>query len=735
MAGRAARLFIEIGADVRGAARGIDSVNRQLKDLGRQASSVRNIAIAATAVVAVRKAAGVLHELSQESANEVAAQARLQKAIANTGRVIDRELVGSLDAWIAAQQDATGFNDSEIRDALTTAVNLTGDYAKAQEVFADAVDLSRGAKIDLVDASRLLGRVDEESIGRLGQLIPGLEKLAKVEVAAFDERAAAAQLAERANVDFEAALAAVKKGGSGLDSVLLKHGIATKKMAEDAAKGADSYIDVASVFSEVRKRFGGQGAEFMLGPAGDARRTANEVSDLREEIGSFVGPLFSRGTRLALGLVRGLRRAFSLFTTDISGPRLGTARKMWKAAFGEEMPGALGTIVDFFGKIGERIQAFVDDLNSADPNKVRGAIKAFADGLKNDAADAVKGFNAELDKLGVTGLIVKVGLGAILFEKATGFGASALSDIVQLLLTIPQSAYFTVALGRALGLTTPVGILVGMGVLASVVVFKVVSDIAGGDQTIADKVTQIGKLAFAVLGGALIGFGAVAGFPIAAAIGIGLVFSVVGLHFIDKVGAAGFETMKTNLWNLIKAGLPFGAGLGIGVVEMTIPLIIKWAIGGDANPGSGYVAPPTIPGTGGYSVVTDVRSAIGTDTTVRVGGAVPSGYEYWYGAGGAAVFRNAQTGDIIKRAIIGESGGGGPVIEAARGFSGIVDRPTMFLAGEKFRPESVDISPLGGGRRGGEVVVNLSIGSVDSGERVRELETVLARQLRLYATG
>ena len=74
-------------------------------------------------------------------------------------------------------------------------------------------------------------------------------------------------------------------------------------------------------------------------------------------------------------------------------------------------------------------------------------------------------------------------------------------------------------------------------------------------------------------------------------------------------------------------------------------------------------------------------------------------------------------------------------IEAAQyGFSGIVDEPTMFLAGEGGQAETVNVTPLEGpnlgGPQGGGVTVNVS-GNVMSDDFVEnELSARISEAIR-----
>ena len=74
----------------------------------------------------------------------------------------------------------------------------------------------------------------------------------------------------------------------------------------------------------------------------------------------------------------------------------------------------------------------------------------------------------------------------------------------------------------------------------------------------------------------------------------------------------------------------------------------------------------------------------------------------------------------------------------ATGFDSIVAGPKMFMAGEGAEPERVTITPMSKERMvkrgaGGGNTFNVNIGSVDSSQRVDELQRVQARLIRLYS--
>lgn len=500
------KLYIDVGADISKATKGLNTLSRQLTGFGRQARAMRNIAIGVTGTIAIKRAVSGLYDLSRASQNEVAGQVRLQRAIANTGRVVDTQLIGSLENWIEVQERATGFADDEQRAALSFLVAQTGDLAEAQRRAALAADLAVGFDLDLVTASKMLGKVTDENIGSLKKLGIALPDAGEGYTDLMADSDTAAELAHKAGISFEGAMKLVKSGGASGASVLKRYGVAMRQ----AAKGAE--VSAEDVMTAVEKAVGGQARDRMaaLGPGA---QLSNDWNNLKEQVGGFLVPVFAKGAALALRGISGLRRAISLFTTDLSGPKLGSARKVWKAVFGEEMPKALGVVVDWFGKIGTSITTFVDDLNSEDPNKVRGAIKGFATALRDDAAEAVKKLGEQLDKLGPIGVAAKFAL--------LGFGAS-------------------IPLAPALDLASS---LVGIG---------------AGLAIIAANVAKIGPGGLA----AVLAFAA----PVTAVVAVGLAMKSVA----DNV------RLIADNWEPLRRAVHEGALDNKGVVEDFLVTLVKW---------------------------------------------------------------------------------------------------------------------------------------------------------------
>ena len=733
------KLWIDVGADVKGAVRGLNTLTKQVNSFGRQAAAVRNIAIAVTGTIAVKRAVSGLHELAKAAADEQMQQARLQRAIANTGKAVDTGLAASLEGWIQTQSRATGFVDDELREALTHLVLETGDLAEAQDRLTIAWDASAATGQDLVSLAKLLGKADEDSISQLTRLglIRG-DYLAKT-VGGYDEASAAAQVAEKGAMTFEQAMRVVQGGAAG-ESVMHKLGVATKDMFADAKKGA---IDVKGAFNELRGNVKGAHLDRVENPF---VVWTNESKAFKDAIGEFVLPIFSSIARFGTRGLKGLRHAFNLFTAGITGPRLGSARKIWKEVFGEEMPEALGVVVDSFGKIATRISTFVEDLNSTDEKSVRGAVKKLFAGVKDDVADGMKKLGEELDRHGAIGAGIKVAATLAGVSTVAGFGADLFGATLGAIANIIQTAYFGVGLGKMLGLATPLG----LSITAGVAVGLILSAVAGKDFTNAFKLWADDEGSWKALTG-LSAIGVAAGgialglsWPVA--LGVALTVGMASIVFGEDVKAnigtwwTSFQaewTKKiadfTTWWNTSVKGLPIVGGLLPSIGSLNPGLgedTGKDRRTGQLPPPGDWVNPPTVPPpptanqregrvSGPKATLDDIYAAYeratgGTISHDYAREILAKGFSYQQAAAGNIFM--AEGGIVRPRpggtsAVLGEGGEAEMVLPLSKargmGFGGRG-------AGAYFAP--------------GSIVIN---GDIDSEERLDKLERMLARRIAL----
>lgn len=108
------------------------------------------------------KAPGFLLDAAKAAAEDEAATMRLEQALRNLGGNFDEHLKDVNAAIDAGQKLA--FSDDEIRDSYQALAAATGDHEEALRRQKAAMDLARGANIPLAQATKMLGKLNEENV-------------------------------------------------------------------------------------------------------------------------------------------------------------------------------------------------------------------------------------------------------------------------------------------------------------------------------------------------------------------------------------------------------------------------------------------------------------------------------------------------------------------------------------------------------------------------------------------
>jgi len=201
---------------------GIVSAEGKLAKLKGDVSSM--MAIWSGLGAAATTAAGFLSEAARSAADDQASVDRLAQAVKNSGSSWEASKA-AIEARIAAGQDLA-FTDDQTRDSLALLIAQTGSVDEAMKRQKLAMDLSRGAHIDLQTASKLLGKVTDENVNVLG-----------------------------------------------------RYGITVKK-------GADQ----AELFAQIQQRFGGQAKVYGDSQAGAIDRIKDKLYEWKESLGAALGP-------------------------------------------------------------------------------------------------------------------------------------------------------------------------------------------------------------------------------------------------------------------------------------------------------------------------------------------------------------------------------------------------------------------------------------------------------------
>lgn len=81
-----------------------------------------------------------------------------------------QESIDATEAWITAQQNATGISDGDLRPALAALVAATKDTAEAQDLLSVAMDISVAKGKPLQTVSEALAKAHLGNVGALGRL-------------------------------------------------------------------------------------------------------------------------------------------------------------------------------------------------------------------------------------------------------------------------------------------------------------------------------------------------------------------------------------------------------------------------------------------------------------------------------------------------------------------------------------------------------------------------------------
>jgi hypothetical protein len=204
------------------------SVQGRASGLGKTFGDVGKIAGGFVMAQGILKAPGFFADAAQAAADDAAAQLVLQRAVENTGAVY-ATYARQLDTTIKKSQDL-GFADDQSREALALLTAQTGSAGEAQKRWQMAMDLSRGANIDVVTASRLLGKVTEENV-----------------------------------------------------NVLSRYGIAAREGMSET-----------ELFGMIQQKFGGQAETFAKSAAGQMERAKIGMGELKESLGYLVLPALTK---------------------------------------------------------------------------------------------------------------------------------------------------------------------------------------------------------------------------------------------------------------------------------------------------------------------------------------------------------------------------------------------------------------------------------------------------------
>lgn len=188
-----------------------------------------------------------LFDMARGAAEDAASTAKLEQAVANAEGSFDGH-ADAIDKAITNGQKLA-FSDDQVRDALSLMTATTGDADEALRRLDSAQNLARGTGMDLVTASKLLGRVNDENI-----------------------------------------------------SVLSRYGIQVDKNAT-----------AQDLLNAVDQKFEGQAATFAASDAGKMAIMSDKVGELQEQLGAYLIPALALTVGAVVGLIDGASRFLGVF--------------------------------------------------------------------------------------------------------------------------------------------------------------------------------------------------------------------------------------------------------------------------------------------------------------------------------------------------------------------------------------------------------------------------------------
>jgi hypothetical protein len=167
--------------------KGIDQAKKEFASLegaGKKAQfAIKKAAVpAAAGLVAVGAA---LFDATKGAIEDAAAQDKLAGVIERTTTATDAQIKANED-WISTQGKLLGVSDDELRPVMGRLVKATGDVTKAQELAAQAMDISAASGQPLESVTKALEKAYGGNMTALQKLAPEYRDMIK-EGATFEE--------------------------------------------------------------------------------------------------------------------------------------------------------------------------------------------------------------------------------------------------------------------------------------------------------------------------------------------------------------------------------------------------------------------------------------------------------------------------------------------------------------------------------------------------------------------
>lgn len=290
-------------------------------------------AVAATAAFGAGKAIASMTKAAME---DEAGQARFHTAIKKTSKATDAQ-IASLEDWISAQGEATGYADDQLRPALQRLSDSFGSIGKSKDMAKLAMDIASGTGKDPVKVAEALAKANDGNVTSLKKLGITLGPQAKN------------------MIEYQKASISLTSAQANAANALETYGPKSKQYAAAQAKVADKQKQVNSlagdgidIFGELGEKFAGQTSKKAKTLEGRVARLKLIFDETKESVGGAFIPIL---TDLAAGFQDKVLPVIRGMASKVM-PKLRSAFDHFKGVVKENRPG-LERMATIFGAIGK----------------------------------------------------------------------------------------------------------------------------------------------------------------------------------------------------------------------------------------------------------------------------------------------------------------------------------------------------------------------------------------------
>lgn len=306
----------------------------------------------------IASAPGALLDMAKSAAADEQATARLAQTLRNLPGDFD-QMTGAVNDAIASGQKLA-FSDDDIRDSFQFLATATGDSNEALKRQKVALDLARGANIPLAQASKLVGKVNEENVETFKKLgITIGEGASEAEALAAIQGKFAGQAEAYANStagQFEQAQLAVAEISESIGSALLPVLAAVGRVLADNLPAIQAFV--GGLATAVSDLLGPALAQLMqyLPPIGVAlgqvfafmRDGTGDIEVFRGVLTKLIGPAGAQG------VIEVFTNLVGFFRTKVM-PLWQALAEAAQKALGGDLAGALQDAAAALGAYGREV--------------------------------------------------------------------------------------------------------------------------------------------------------------------------------------------------------------------------------------------------------------------------------------------------------------------------------------------------------------------------------------------